>query len=228
MDQEKIANLIKEIRKKNNLTQKELADKLGVTYQAVSKWENAKNIPDLSVLKEIKRLYNIDIDSILDGEISKKNNKKYYIIILISIIVIITALIIIFLPKNINDFEFRQISTTCDDFNISGSVVYNKNKKVIYISNIEYCGEVNNEVYSKIECSLYESYNDTEKKINTCDSKESVTLEEYLKNLTIKEEHDSSTCNMFSKSDVYLLINATSKNNKVTTYKIPIKLDNCD
>ena len=40
MDQEKIGKLIKVIRKKNNLTQAEFAEKYGVTYQAVSKWEN--------------------------------------------------------------------------------------------------------------------------------------------------------------------------------------------
>lgn len=40
MDQEKIGKLIKEIRKKHHLTQNALATKYGVTYQAVSKWEN--------------------------------------------------------------------------------------------------------------------------------------------------------------------------------------------
>ena len=57
MDQEKIGNIIKELRKKNNLTQQNLADQLGVTYQAVSKWENGKNIPDIAILKEISKLY---------------------------------------------------------------------------------------------------------------------------------------------------------------------------
>ena len=42
MDNEKISEFIKKIRKDNNLTQKELAAKYGVTYQAVSKWENGK------------------------------------------------------------------------------------------------------------------------------------------------------------------------------------------
>ena len=45
MDQEKIGKFIKEIRIKNNLTQKDLAEKYGVTYQAVSKWENGKCLP---------------------------------------------------------------------------------------------------------------------------------------------------------------------------------------
>ena len=53
MDQKRIGNLIKELRKKNNLTQEKFAEKYGVTYQAVSKWENGKNIPDISLLKQI-------------------------------------------------------------------------------------------------------------------------------------------------------------------------------
>ena len=67
MDQERIGNLIKQIRKDNNLTQKDLADKLGVTFQAVSKWENGKNIPDIAVLKQISDMFNINIDDILNG-----------------------------------------------------------------------------------------------------------------------------------------------------------------
>ena len=53
MDQEKIAKLIKKIRKDNNLTQKDLAQKYNVTYQAVSKWENGINLPDTWLLRQI-------------------------------------------------------------------------------------------------------------------------------------------------------------------------------
>ena len=45
MNQEKFGKLIKSIRKEHNLTQKELADKLGVTFQAVSKWETGLSFP---------------------------------------------------------------------------------------------------------------------------------------------------------------------------------------
>ena len=77
MDQEKIGDLIKKIRKENNLTQKELADKLGVTYQAVSKWETGKNIPDIAILKQISDEFNINIDDLLNGEhnVSPKTKK---------------------------------------------------------------------------------------------------------------------------------------------------------
>ena len=74
MDQERIGQFIKKIRQDNNLTQKEFADKLGVTFQAVSKWENGKNVPDIAILKQISDDFNVDISEILDGE--KKTNKK--------------------------------------------------------------------------------------------------------------------------------------------------------
>ena len=62
MDSEKIGKLIKDIRNKNNLTQKEFADKYSVTYQAVSKWENGKNLPDISLLHQICHDFNINLD----------------------------------------------------------------------------------------------------------------------------------------------------------------------
>lgn len=223
MNQEKIAKLIKEIRLKNNLTQKEFAEKLGVTYQAVSKWENAKNIPDIGVLKEIKKIYNIDIDDLLDGETSKRKVNKIYFVIVFLIVLIVVLLFLLFNKKE--DFTFKQISTKCDDFNISGTVAYNKNKTAIHISNIEYCGDVNDTLYDNIECSLYESYKDTETKIKSCESKSNIKLEDYLKKIDIELEHTSTTCRMFKGSSMYLLINATNKKNITTTYKIPIELE---
>ena len=96
MDQEKIGKFIKQIRQDNNLTQKDLADKLGVTYQAVSKWENGKNVPDIATLKEISKLFNTNIDEILDGEKKTINNNLFknniYPLMLILILVILLVI----------------------------------------------------------------------------------------------------------------------------------------
>ena len=59
MNQEKFGKFIKEIRKKNNLTQKQLADKYNVTYQAVSKWENGRNMPDTTLIKQMSNDFDI-------------------------------------------------------------------------------------------------------------------------------------------------------------------------
>ena len=65
MDQEKFGNFIKTIRKNNNLTQKEFADKYGVTYQAVSKWERGLNMPDTALIKQMSKDFNISIEELL-------------------------------------------------------------------------------------------------------------------------------------------------------------------
>ena len=54
MNSEKIGKFIYDLRKKYNLTQKELADKLNVTAQTVSKWKNGRGVPDIELLKKLK------------------------------------------------------------------------------------------------------------------------------------------------------------------------------
>lgn len=231
MEQEKVSEFIKKLRKDNNLTQKDLASKYGVTYQAVSKWENGKNIPDMLLLKQMSKDFNISLDDILEGNYkSKKKNNKPLIIVLL-LLVILSLLILIFYNKNNNDFEFKTLSTTCDNFTITGSLSYNNKKSAIYISNIEYCGEDNNELYKNIECTLYESHNDKITKIssNTYNNLKSITLEKYLKTLTFTVDNYNSTCNEYKDSELYLEINATLENNKTSHYKIPLKLEeNCN
>lgn len=228
MDQEKVGKFIKEIRIKNNLTQKEFADKLGVTFQAVSKWENGKNIPDISLLKELSKMFNVNIDEILEGEKkNKKSNNLLYIVggfvFLVIIIILITVLF-----NNNHDFEFKQISTNCDNFNITGSMAYNKEKTSLYISKIEFCGSNDNEVYKSIECRLYEKHENEETKISSCKSGTNITLEEYLKEVQIGVDNYETSCKNFSNSELYLEINAALDDNKNLTYKIPITLvDNC-
>ena len=73
MNPEKVATFIRDLRKKEGLTQKDLALKYNVTYQAVSKWENGKNIPDIAILKQICEDYDMNLNDLLDG---KKTNKK--------------------------------------------------------------------------------------------------------------------------------------------------------
>lgn len=225
MDQERIGKLIKELRKKNNLTQAELADSLGVTYQAVSKWENGKNIPDISILKELSKKYNIDINDFLEGNHKVQKTNKYLWILPIIIAIFMGVFIII---NSNNNFEFKTISSKCSDFKISGSVAYNKEHSSLYISNIEFCGKENNEIYKNIDCNLYETYKNTEVKISSCTKKENITLKDYLKTTKINANNYKTSCSNFKDSILYLKIEATTKENKTETFKVPIKLDdNC-
>ena len=76
MNQERFGQVIKELRKKHNLTQKQLADKYNVTYQAVSKWENGLNMPDTSLIKQISKDFNIGLEELLNGEYKEKKEKR--------------------------------------------------------------------------------------------------------------------------------------------------------
>lgn len=68
MDQGKIGNFLKTLRKEKNITQEQFAEVLGVTNRTVSRWETGSNMPDLDVLIQIADYYEVEIREILDGE----------------------------------------------------------------------------------------------------------------------------------------------------------------
>ena len=226
MNSEKISKLIKEIRKNNNLTQKDLADKYHVTYQAVSKWENGKNIPDIALLRDICSDYNIDISEILELNKSKNKNKnkKYFLIIgIIALLIVLILIIKLLQPKS---FEFKTISSTCSDFSVSGSIAYDNNKAAIYISNINYCGDEDKNIYQKIECSLYEKNGNTSIEISNCPEMHNKSLEEFLKEISININDYKKVCSNYNNNSLFLEINAYSDEN-LKTYKIPLSINDC-
>lgn len=229
MNQEEFGKIIKKIRKDNKLTQQQLANKYNVTYQAVSKWENGKNMPDTVIIKQIASDFNIDLNDLLDGKINRK--KKNIIIYIIIFLMLILGIIFLIINSKNKDFEFKTLGSNCKNFNISGSISYNKNKTAIYISNVNYCGGDDKKTYKEIECTLYEKHNDIQKKISSCNNKnnKNIKLEEYLKNITITVDNYSRTCKEYNENDLYLEINAKNENDEIITYKIPLKMSNqCD
>lgn len=74
MNQVKIGKFIAERRKKSGLTQMQLAEKLGITDRAVSKWERGKSMPDSSVMLELCAVLKISVNDLLCGEIVTMEN----------------------------------------------------------------------------------------------------------------------------------------------------------
>jgi len=68
MNQEKIGKFISEKRKEKNLTQAQLAEKIGVSINAVSKWERGLNLPDASIMLEVCDLLDITVNELLSGK----------------------------------------------------------------------------------------------------------------------------------------------------------------
>lgn len=74
MNQVKIGKFIAECRKKNNLTQMQLAEKLNITDRAISKWENGKAMPDSSLMLDLCENLKISVNDLLNGEIVEMEN----------------------------------------------------------------------------------------------------------------------------------------------------------
>ena len=77
---------IKRLREKRNLTQAELADRIGVSSKTISKWETAKGLPDISLLQPLAQALNISVIELMNGEhIINKNTSanmlrcKFYV-----------------------------------------------------------------------------------------------------------------------------------------------------
>ena len=225
MNSEKVGKLIKELRKRNNLTQADLANKYGVTYPAVSKWENGINLPDIALLKQMSKDFNINIENILEGELkdTKKSKMPYIIGIILGLLIIA---IIILLLNDKSSFSFKTISTNCKEFKVTGSIAYNSNKSSINISNINYCGGDDKNVYDNIECELYEEDNDEKVLISRCSKKgQNQKLEEYLKEVEVSVDNYEQKCKSYTHNLLYLEIKA-SLENKTTIYKVDLNLNN--
>lgn len=68
MDQVKIGNFLKKLRKEKGITQEQLAEILNVSGRTVSRWETGNNMPDISILVDIADYYDISIPEIISGE----------------------------------------------------------------------------------------------------------------------------------------------------------------
>lgn len=154
MNYEKIGEFIAEKRKRNNLTQLELARKLGVTDKAVSKWERGLGCPDISILEVLAKELNVSVLELLKGrkienevikvteaddyikdsfqvsnKINKeKNIKNYSIIISILIICISSFLLLTNLRHYFDVSKVEQITGTKDTLEAYDKFVINMSK----------------------------------------------------------------------------------------------------
>lgn len=142
---------IAELRKKNNLSQEELAEKVGVARQTISKWEIGDTTPDINQVKIISKIFNISIDELVDNDINnviveKISNTeklagitikilKVFGIMLIVFITLIFLFVIIFMvdmPRN--DYDIvgtTKVSCNLDNEKYVYEAQYNKNYQVI-------------------------------------------------------------------------------------------------
>lgn len=107
---------IKYLRKLNNFSQSELAEKLFISRQTISKWENDVLLPDLNNLVELASLFNCSIDNIISGsneEFQKQNKRERILKFLFLAMSIVSFLMLLFLIL----LDIRDVTTTGSKFN---------------------------------------------------------------------------------------------------------------
>lgn len=142
---------IAELRKKNNFSQEELAEKVGVARQTISKWEIGDTTPDINQVKIISKIFNISIDELVDNDINNvivekiSNTEKLagitikilkvfgiMIIVFITLIFLFVIIFMVDMPRNDYDIVGRtKISCNLDNEKYVYEAEYNKNYQVI-------------------------------------------------------------------------------------------------
>lgn len=236
MDNQKIGNFIKELRKEKNLTQKDLATKLNITDRAISKWERGLSCPDISLLDDLSKILEVSVIEILKGRRLNKDeilNNKYLvetmtftsnnlknkllkIIDLISIF-IVSFIVLLLVFYNIKGYYYTHKNYTTLNY-VDPSVVEfkfdekirNINKKIELIQNNQ--GIYNNEEYKLINEFVYDlkylSNKEIERKLIS------------KKQIKIKDVNE-----FFDNMSIYDIYGYDGNDNYRNIYKIILKYD---
>ena len=174
LDNIKIGNFIKLLRKKKKMTQKELADKLGITDRAVSRWERGIGCPDISLLESLADILGVSVLELLKGEyiddekeidegslletmkLSRNNViykiKRWYNYLTVLVVIVICLFIVI---TNIKSVYLLNKSYDMDIYNIeddSADIIKEFNNKVEIIMNNQ--GKYEDRDYSRIRSNM--------------------------------------------------------------------------
>lgn len=170
MDSEKFGNLIKELRKKKNITQKELGEILHITDKAISKWERGLSIPDVTMLNKLADVFEISVEELINGEIgnekevniekvfedSKKSKLKRNIItgIIITIILILAVIFALTIGEE-KEINYDTDPDFMENLSVIGNRIAEPDRIVYRNENGEYVEfEKDTEEYKKIEAII--------------------------------------------------------------------------
>ena len=164
MWKEQFGILLTTLRKKNGISQKEMAERLSVSTSAVSKWEHGKNLPDMTMLGSIAETLQVSCDELLNPEKTlerlansepqkealpkKKHTRVVKIAVLVGILVIAAGLLLGYMVKH-REPTFQQIGTRYiddPDWGYTYEISYVVKGEVTGRSINEYLEEVRNEM----------------------------------------------------------------------------------
>lgn len=214
MDQVRVGKFIASLRNELHYTQSQLGEKLGISDKSVSKWERGIQMPDLSNLAMLSKIFNITIDEILSAKridknkVEDKNNallnvirfynnrlkKRMFFSIICVCFIFIFVIIGLFFSQNYNKNKVYSIHSKDNDFTFKGYLIYNQTQNILFISeaNIQsklYGTELDPVVTDVKVDLMYENNILVDKDINI---KKKLSLSEVINNFSlILDDHKS-------------------------------------
>ncbi len=239
MDKEKIGLYIKNKRNELGYSQKELANELHVTPQAISKWENGRGLPDIEIIKAMSEIFGVNMEDVLNGEEkeinevsnepSKASKAPLYIVIIIFILLALVIFMMIRKPVNTDaTFEFMGVSSDNESFEIKGVAAYSSKQKSLYISSIVYNDECK-DLYTALEVDILENDEDPYHELASIGNINEETyakgehLPEILKQVDIKIDNLETDCKDISAS-LSMLIKAKRVDGAIITFEVPLDI----
>lgn len=162
----KTGEFLKILRNEKGYTQEKLATKIHVTNKAISNWENGRSSPDLDMMKELAKIFDVTIDELYAGAradekdvIFKRKIKKIFIRTTIGIFIINFLLLFIYYILTIDSVAFYLLDVDDEAINTTGGYyIVDKNKSILHLDKIELNDDLGNNVYLELyEKSLNEN-----------------------------------------------------------------------
>ena len=163
MDFIKSGQFISELRKEKCMTQADLGTILGVTDKTVSKWERGVNIPDILMIREIAKVFNVTADEILSAERDKTEvstilkfyrNKKlrYALAIIFGVFILFTLVLLVYFTNNYDKSKIYKLKGIDENYKITGYIYGIGNDVRVVVDDLEL---ENIKEYEKLKISSY-------------------------------------------------------------------------
>lgn len=249
--QVKFGKFISILRKEQNLTQDELAEKLNISSgKTISKWENGNAIPDFETIIELSKIFKVSLYELSICErIKKKSIKKEEILkivnpnqirkisikrkikwIFITLLSIISIISILYTFTNFDTTQVYTLESMNKEYKINGTYTKTKEYSVLAITDIGYVGnnrQLRNLLISNYNYELYGNkrmiYN--HEFVKNIINKSEIIFHESLSKISIYVDSNSDRMHeQDNLDDLNLIITYLDKNEREQNIKIPIKL----
>ena len=232
-----ISKMIETKRKEKGLTQAQLAEKLGVSNTAISKWEHSCNLPDISLLEPISEILDLDILSLLtaqnaSNENTIKRNKRAKNINIIVSICIITLFILSLISLNIikdnqykkeisrikqDQTEVYRFYSNGEEYKINGYLIQNNKKQMVILKELSYQGDLLNNYKEVTKAEIAIVHNEEEVFYKQLENKtrKKYSINEMLSRIIEKEMTSTKVTNNKEKHNIYIKICVYRNNKKV-------------